>query len=175
MGLSISRDSWILNIFRNNKERNQKTADYLDQIAEEASGVVKVWENVVNSVLTEGIAEAEGNTTWIRLVERPEWTIYSKNIPRSRIEIFYDKVSNVMGKSSRGEMDYMICKIGSMLQKRRLTQEIIEEELQRIKEPRFFDQNNRMTSNISLKDSVALLNREVEALNALAKEFRTKI
>src|SRR5438309_11153517 len=117
MGLSISRDSWILNIFRNNKERNQKTADYLDQIAEEASGVVKLWESVVNVVLADGLAEAEGNATWIRLVERPEWTIYSKNIPRSRIEIFYEKVSNVMGKNSKSEMDYMICRIGTILQK----------------------------------------------------------
>ena len=175
MGLSISRDSWILNIFRSNKERNQKTADYLDQIAEEASGLVKVWESVVNSVLTDGHAEAEGNTTWIRLVERPEWTIYSKNIPRSRIEIFYDKISNVMGKNARSEMDYMICKIGSILQKRKLTKDIIEEELQRIKEPRFFDQTNRVTGTISIKDSISLLNREVEALGLLAKEFRTKI
>jgi len=175
MGLSISSDFWILSLFKNNKERDLKIAEYIDQIAEEATGLAKIWENVVRSVKQSGVAEAESDTVWIRLVERPEWTIYSKSIPRSRLETFYEKVSNILGNSQRGEQDFMICKIGAILQKRKLTKEIIEDELKRIKEARFFDKNNQVRDEIKLDESVTLLNSEVAALNSFAKEFRSKL
>ena len=175
MGLSISSDFWILSLFKNNKERDLKIAEYIDQIAEEAAGLAKIWENVVRSVKENGIAEAESDTVWIRLVERPEWTIYSKSIPRSRLETFYEKVSNILGNSQRGEQDFMICKIGAILQKRKLTKDIIEDDLKRIKEARFFDKNNQVRDEIRLDDSVTLLNSEVVALSSFAKEYRSKL
>jgi len=175
MGLSISSDFWILSLFKNNKERDIKIAEYIDQIADEAAGLAKIWENVVRSISETGIAEAESDTVWIRLVERPEWTIYSKSIPRSRLETFYDKVSNILGNSQRGEQDFVICKIGAILQKRKLTKEIIEEELKRIRDARFFDKNNQIRDEITIKESVSLLNSEVAALSSFAKEFRAKL
>jgi hypothetical protein len=175
MGLSISSDFWILSLFKNNKERDTKIAEYIDQIAEEATALAKIWENVVRSINESGIAEAESDTVWIRLVERPEWTIYSKSIPRSRLETFYDKVSNILGNSQRGEQDFVVCKIGAILQKRKLTKEIIEEELKRIKDARFFDKNNQIRDEITLSESVSLLNSEVAALSSFAKEFRAKL
>jgi hypothetical protein len=175
MGISISPASWILSLPKNNKERDLKIAEYLDQITEEAASLAKIWETVSNTILANGSAEAESNTIWIRLVERPEWTIYSTNIPRSRLEIFYDRVSNLLGKSSRGEMDFFICKIGALLQKRRLTKEIIEEELKRIKEVRFFDKANKIKEDMTIPESITLLNSELAALSIFAKEFRTKI
>lgn len=175
MGISISPASWIHSLPKDNKERDLKIAEYLDQITEEAGSLAKIWESVTRSIMTNGVAEAESNAIWTRLVERPEWTIYSKNIPRSRLEIFYDKVSNLLGKSSRGEMDFFICKIGGILQKRKLTKEIIEEELKRIKEVRFFDKANHTKEDMSLSESLSLLNSEVAALTLFAKEFRAKI
>jgi hypothetical protein len=175
MGISISPDSWLLNLFKNSKERDLKIADYLDQIVEEATNLAKIWENVVRSVQTTGVANAESNTIWIRLVERPEWTIYSKNIPRSRLEIFYDRVSSVLSKNNRGEMDYFICKIGTILQKRKLTKDSVEEDLRRIKDVRYFDKTNHVNGEISLTESINLMNKEVAALSLFAKEFRTKI
>jgi hypothetical protein len=175
MGISISPASWILSLPKNNKERDLKIAEYLDQITEEAHSLAKIWEDVSSSILTTGIAEAQSNAVWIRLVERPEWTIYSKNIPRSRLEIFYDRLSSVLGKSTRGEIDFFICKIGAILQKRKLTKEIIEEELKRIKDVRFFDKTNHMKEDMTIPETLALLNSEVSALSIFAKEFRTKI
>jgi len=175
MGITISPATWILSLPKNNKERDLKIAEYLDQISEEAGSLAKIWETVTRSILTNGFAEAESNAIWIRLVERPEWTIYSKNIPRSRLEIFYDRVSSVLGKSTRGEMDFFICKIGAILQKRKLTKEIIEEELKRIKEVRFFDKANQIKEEMSIPESISLLNSEVAALTIFANEFRTKI
>ena len=174
MGISISPDSWIPGLFKNNKERHVKTADYLDQIAEEAVSLAKIWENVARSIMKDGSAEAEGNTVWIRLVERPEWTIYSKSIPRSRLELFYDRVANILGNNNKGE-DFVICKIGSILQKRKLTKDIIEEELGRLKDARYFDKANQVNREITVQDSITLLNKEVQALCSFAKEFRTKI
>ena len=72
-------------------------------------------------------------------------------------------------------MDFLICKIGLILQRRKLTREIIEEELKRIKEARFFDKNSQIKDEISIQESVSLLNLEVAALNSIAKEFKTKI
>lgn len=175
MGISISPDSWLLNLFKNSKERDLKIADYLDQIVEEANNLAKIWENVIRSVQTIGVANAESNTVWIRLVERPEWTIYSKNIPRSRLEIFYDRVSSVLSKNNRGEMDYFICKIGAILQKRKLTKDSVEEDLRRIKDVRYFDKTHQVNGEISLAESINLMNKEVAALSLFAKEFRTKI
>src|SRR5687767_1401977 len=174
MGISISPDSWMPGLFKNNKERHLKTADYLDQIAEEAISLAKIWENVARSIMQDGSAEAEGNTVWIRLVERPEWTIYSKSIPRSRLELFYDRVANILGNNNKGE-DFVICKVGSILQKRKLTQDIIEEELKRLKDARYFDKANQVNRAITLQESITLLNKEVAALCSFAKEFRTKI
>jgi len=175
MGISISPASWILNLSKNNKEQDLKIAEYLDQIAEEANSLVKIWENIARSIMEHGVADAESNMVWIRLVERPEWTIYSKNIPKSRLELFYDRVSNVLGKSPKGEMDFLICRIGAIIQKRKLTRDIIEDELKRIKEVRFFDKNSQIKGDLSIQESVSLLNSEVETLLTFAKEFRTKV
>ena len=174
MGISISPSSWISNLSKN-KERDLKTADYLDQIAEEANGLANIWENVAVSILSTGIADAKNDTVWIRLVERPEWTIYSKNIPRSRIEIFYEKVSSVLGKNNRSEMDFLICRIGAILQKRKLTREVIEEELKGIKDVRFFDKTSEIKQRITIAESISLLKKEAKALVTLANEYRKKI
>ena len=175
MGISITPASWILNISKNNKERDLKIAEYLDQIAEEANSLAKIWENVTRSILANGTVDAENNSKWIKLVERPEWTIYSKSIPRSRLEIFYDRVSSVLGKSHRSEKDFLICKIGAILQKRKVTREIIEDELKKIKDARLFDKTNQIKDEISIPESIDLLNSEVAALSIFAKEFRTQI
>src|SRR4051812_16986247 len=105
MGISISSDSWFINLFRNSeKEKDPVIAEYINEITEEAVSVSRLWENVARAILSHGVAEAEGNLKWKRLVERPEWTIYSKNIPKSRLEIFYDRMSSVLGKPQKGEL-----------------------------------------------------------------------
>ncbi len=174
MGMSISPDSWILNLLKSSKDRDIKTAEYLDQIAEEAISLAKIWENVCVCIMANGTAMAESNAVWMKFIERPEWTIYSKNIPRSRLEIFYDRISSVLGKSSKSEMEFAICKIGAILQKRKLTIEVIEEELKRIKEAKFFDKNNRLKDELSLQESINLVNKEAAALYSFSKEYKTK-
>ena len=83
-------------------------------------------------------------------------------------------MANILGNNNKGE-DFVICKIGSILQKRKLTQDIIEEELKRLKDARYFDKANQVSRAITLQESITLLNKEVAALCSFAKEFRTKI
>lgn len=175
MGISFGNTSWAPAVSGKSKEEHQKVAEYLDQIVIEAYALARIWENVAGSVLATGIANAETDLIWIRLVERPEWTIYSKSIPKSRLEMFYEKISTVLGKAQKGETDFMICKIGGILQKRNLTRNMIEEDLRRIKNARFFSKQKQVKEEISIAESVILLNSEVLALATFAKEFRTKI
>jgi hypothetical protein len=175
MGISFGSASWTLSLSRKNREHDQKVAEYLDQIAEEALALTRIWENVAVHIMDTGVANAETDIIWIRLVERPEWTIYSKSIPKSRLELFYEKLSSVVGKGQKGETDFLICRIGAILQKRTLTKDIIEEELKRMKEARFFDKQNQVKDEITLAASVSILKAEALALSAIAKEYKTKI
>ena len=175
MQLSISPNFWVFNFLKNAEERDLKIADYLDSTADEATNLARVWENVAETVLATNVADASSNSSWSRLIERPEWTIYSKNIPKSRLEMFFERVSKVMGKGQRGSMDYLICKMGSILQKRRLTKEIIEEEFKLIKSPKFFDKNNRMHEDVNITESISLMNSEAEALTSFSREFRSNL
>jgi hypothetical protein len=175
MQLSISPNFWVFNFLKNAEERDLKIADYLDRTADEATNLAKVWENVAETVLASNVANASDNINWSKLIERPEWTIYSKNIPKSRLEVFFERVSKVMGKGQRGSMDYLICKMGSILQKRRLTKEIIEEEFKLIKSPKFFDRNNRMHEDLNITESISLMNSEADALTTFSREFRSNL
>ena len=175
MELSVSPNLWVFKIFKNAQERDLKIADYLDQTVEEATSVARIWETVAEGILKTGSADADANMSWSRLIERPEWTIYSKNIPKSRLEMFFERITSILSKNQRNGMDYVICKISNILQKRKLSKESVEEELKRIKEARFFNKNNRIKDEISIADSIAMINSEVAAMNAFAKEFRASL
>src|SRR3982750_1603597 len=175
MELSVSPNFWVFKFFKNAKERDLKIADYLDQTVEEASNVARIWETVAESILQTGSAEADANLSWSRLIERPEWTIYSKNIPKSRLEMFFERISSILTKNQRNGMDYVICRIGNILQKRKLSKDVVEEELKRIKEPRFFNRNNRIRDELMLQESVVLIHSEVAAISHFAKQFRSNL
>jgi hypothetical protein len=175
MELSISPNFWVFKFFKNTKERDLKIADYLDLTAEEANNLARIWETVGDAIMADGSADADANISWHRLIERPEWTIYSKSIPKSRLEIFFEHVSSVLTKNQRSGMDFLICKVGAILQKRKLTREIVESELKRIKDVRSFDRANRMHDDVSLKDSIALVNREAAAIGDFAKQYRANL
>jgi hypothetical protein len=175
MQLSISPDFWVFNFLKNAEVRDLKIADYLDRTADEANNLARVWENVAEIVLATNMADVDNNINWSRLVERPEWTIYSKNIPESRLEMFFESVSKVLGKGQRGSRDCLICKMGSILQKKKLTKEIIEGEFKLIKDPRFFDKNNRMHEDLTVAESISLMNSEAKAISDFSKEFRVNL
>jgi hypothetical protein len=175
MEISMRSNYWVSNFIKNSKEKDERFAVYLNQTADEAINLAKIWESVARSILENGSADADSNLYWAKLIERPEWTIYSKNIPKSRLERFIEKVSDFSNKSNKNVMEYAICKIGSILQKRVLTKEMVEEELKRIKDTRFFSKTNYSFTRITITDSIEILNKEAEAINSLWMEYRSSI
>jgi len=175
MRISISSDFWLLGLFKNSKEREVKLAEYVDQIAEEAGSVASIWQRAVESVRSSGVAEADACTTWTKLVERPEWSIYSTTIPRSKLETFHDKVSGMLGGNQKSEQEFFICKIGLILQKKKLTEEIMEEELKKMKGAKFFHKTAVDAGKVTMEESIALMQNEVLAITDFAKEYRSKI
>lgn len=175
MRISISSDFWFLGLFKNSREREDKLAEYVDQIAEDAGNVVNVWQNAVQAVRTSGVADAESCSIWTKLVARPEWSIYSTSIPRSKLETFHDKVSGMLGGSQKSEQEFFICKVGLILQKKKLTEEIIAEELKKMKGAKFFHKTAVDTGKTTIDESIVLMQNEVLAITDFAKEYRSKI
>lgn len=175
MEIYIGYNYWPIDFFKNTKEQHFRFADRLDQTAEEATNLAKIWGEVAQAILNDGAADAENNMFWARLIERPEWTIYSTNIPKTRFEKFSDKIVEVAGKNTWTEMDFAISRIGSILLKKSLTRESVDLELAKIKDVHFFDKANQGARKISLSDSIGVLNREAEAITVSAKEFRANL
>jgi hypothetical protein len=175
MELAISPNFWVYKFLKNTKEKHFKIAEYLDETVEEADNLARVWEAVMEAVQQQGAAEVENNMNWLRLIERPEWTIYSRDIPKSRLELFFERVSTLLIRNQRNAGDFIICKIGAILQKRKLTIDIVECELKRIKDAKFLNKHNRITDEITLRDSILILNSEVAAVRNFAKEFRVSL
>jgi hypothetical protein len=175
MRISISSDFWFLGLFKNSKERDVKLAEYVDQIAEDAKSVANVWQGAVEAVRSSGAAQSESCSIWSRLVDRPEWTIYSTSIPRSKLETFHDKVSGMLGGNQKIEQEFFICKVGLILQKKQLTEEIIIEELKKMKGAKFFHTTAVDTGKTTMEESIALVQNEVQAITDFAKEYRSKI
>jgi hypothetical protein len=172
MELSLKSNYRFSGLLKQSKEKDIEFESYLNQTAEEATHLAKIWENVVKSILKNGSVNAEENLLWSKLVERPEWTIYSKNIPKSRLERFIERISDFSGKSSSEGMDYAICRIGLLLQRKSLSKDMVEEDLKRIKDVRFFDKDNQSGKKITVLDSISILNKEAEAINAIWLEFK---
>jgi hypothetical protein len=175
MRILTSSDFWFLGLFRNSKEREVKLAEYVDQIAEEAGSVTTIWKNAVDAVRASGVAEAGSCSTWTKLVERPEWSIYSTSIPRSKLEAFHDKVSAMLEGDQKSEQQFFICKVGLILQKKKLTEEIIVEELKKMKGAKFFHKTAVDSGKTTMEESITLMQNEVLAIADFAKEYRSKI
>lgn len=172
MELSLKSNYRFSGILKGSKEKDIQFADYLDQIAEEATHLAKVWENVAKSILDNGSDHVEHNILWLKYVERPEWTIYSKNIPKSRLERFIESISDFSSNNNSEGMDYAICRISSLLQRSSLSKNMLEEELKRIKDVRYFGKDNQPKTRITLQDSIKIVNKEAEAINSIRLEFK---
>src|SRR5262245_28511954 len=108
MELLINPDFWANKVFRSPKEKNNKIAESLDGLVNESELLARVWQTVVETALVGGIAEAKNDVNWTRLIERPEWTIYSRDIPKSRIEKYFDHLSETILTSEGNKPNYFV-------------------------------------------------------------------
>jgi hypothetical protein len=175
MGVTIRPDSWILKVFDNKKERNLRVADYLDEIATEATKIAEIWDKILTSLSSEGSLDSESIAILDKLIRKPERQPYMNCMPFSKLEMFYQSASTVFGKAKTGDLEYVIFKISSILQTRKLTVKKVEEELKRIKNAKYFDGSNENKNISQIAESIDLMYKEAAALDVYTKEFRAKI
>jgi hypothetical protein len=175
MELSINPDFWVNKVYRSPKEKNNKIAASLDALANESELLARVWQTVVETVMVDGVAEARNDVNWTRLIERPEWTIYSKDIPKSRIEKYFEHLSEIFSNSDENKTNYFVYHIGTMLQKSTLNVEIIENDLKQIRKKTYFNKLNLSAGEVNIRESVAILNNEVAALRTFSRNFKAQV
>ena len=175
MELAINTEFWANKVYRSPKEKNSKIADCLDSLVNESELLARVWQTVIETVIAGATAEAKNDVNWARLIDRPEWTIYSKDIPKSRIEKYFERVAEIFLNAEGNKANYFVCQIGAILQKNSLSAEIIDNDLIQIRKKSCFNKNNYSVREISIRDSVPMLNNEVAALRSFARNFRIKL
>src|SRR5688572_4829902 len=149
MELLINPDFWANKVYKSPKEKNNKIAASLDGLANESELLARVWQTVVDTVIVDGVAEARNDVNWTRLIERPEWTIYSKDIPKSRIEKYFEHLSEIFSNSDENKTNYFVYHIGTMLQKSTLNVEIIENDLKQIRKKTYFNTLNLSAGEVN--------------------------
>lgn len=175
MGVSIRPDSWIFSWIKNKHERELRIADYLDEIAKEATHLANIWEEVVRSIESKGIANTKELEMWNQLLNFPKRAKKINGMQYSRLDEFYKCASSVLGNKHRDELDFVVFKIGNILKHRKLTRELVESEIIKLKKAKLFNDDTILNDNISLSDSVDIMVSEAGALHVSAKEFRAKI
>jgi hypothetical protein len=172
MELVINPDYWANRVYRSSKEKNNKIAESLDELANESELLARVWQTVIETVIVDGVAEAGNDVNWTRFIERPEWTIYSKDIPKSRIDKYFEHLSEIFFNSEVNKTNYFVFLIGSMLQKSSLSVENIETDLKQIRKKSYFNKLNLSYGEVNIRESVQILNNEVAALRSFSRNFK---
>ncbi len=199
MGLSINPVSLLVHFLARKKEDRERVADFLDSIADDAAELASVWEKVVNDIISGSRISNETNKVSHNLLKgkifpfdmksflnellmeklNPSPLVNPSQLPLqpniaalSRLLEFYSKVSTVMGKSFKHDMESVLFHIGRLLQSRNITKKLIEDKLSSIQNPFFFDNTNSDEDLLELIKSVKVLHKEAAAVAVLAKTFR---
>lgn len=175
MDLAINPDFYGFKFLKNLKEKNNRISEYLEELAEEAENLARIWEEVIETVVEEGHAEAAKNENWLRLVDLPQWSIYSRDVPKSRLDLFNERMYGLLLMNNGSQTECTLGVIGGMLRKKSLSASIIERELNRLKSTNFFNKHIRTTDEISLPQSIIIVNSEVTTIRTLARNFKVSI
>lgn len=170
MGVSIRPDSWILRWFDNKKEQKLRIADYLDDIALEASYIAKIWDNVLTSLSSNGELDLQTKNQLddyrLPLINQAHY---------ARLESFYQRASSVLGSEDKNDLEYILFRISYILKERNITLEKVQKELSEIKKAKYFDNNNEVKNSLSIAESIELMHKEAAALYVFAKSYKAKI
>jgi len=175
MGISINPASVVFKWLDDRRDAQVRKADYLDSIAEVAAELATIWQDVVAKVAfakTVDVRECKGANSM--LVHPPNTTLCNTGTI-SRLEAFYNRVSDILGKENQSDVDPIVFHIASIIQKRYLTKALVEAELLGIEMAGFYSSDNTLDAVQTLEGSVLALHREAAALDIFAKSFRAKI
>lgn len=119
MGVSIRPDSWLFSWIKDKQERKIRIADYLDEIATEATNLANIWEQVVNSIESKGSTSTQEHEVWNQLLSYPKRARITNGMQFSRLDEFYKGASSVLGNNHKEELDYVVFKIRNILKQRK--------------------------------------------------------
>lgn len=168
--IEIDPGSWFFSWLEDKKEKNDAIADYLDEIAREASNLAMIWQGVAEKIMSYESTSIEDDEKWRDLISKPQQFV--NGMVYSRLDELFRTTSGVLGKNHNKTMEPIMFHLGSMLKERHLTKEYVEEALSRIKKATFFDVETKIENIQTIEQSVLTLHKESAALNAYAKSFR---
>ncbi len=156
----------------NKKDKNLRIAEYLDEIAKEATNIADIWEQSVYEISMHYQVDVHNINGGKALISAPP---PMNQRPYSRLESFYFLVTNILNVDHNDKADPIVFHIAKILQERNLAKETVEEQLNKITEIHAFDNSNNINTLKSLSESVGAMHKEAAALHVLAKSFRASI
>jgi hypothetical protein len=175
MGMSENLISALTTYFHSKRESNLRIADYLEEIAKEATDIALIWQQAVekldssHSVDVSKLQGGEGFFEAVELVSRRNAVAYS------RLRSFYKNVSSVVNGRNKSNAEPIVFHIACILLNRDLAKDMVEEQLRGIKSVQSFDGSTSMDSTKSLSKSVQAMHEEAASLHVFAKSFRANI
>jgi hypothetical protein len=152
-----------------------KNTKLLHFISAEVNMLAELWQTVAAMLIENEVADAEDIPAWKAWTERPEWSIYTSDIPKSRIETFLEQFILLPLNGISPSDVFFTCQLASLLKTKRLTKELIEKELKPSKNTRFFHTERQAKSNFTIEESVVLMLGESQVLSAYTKEVSTVV
>ena len=172
MGISINLSNSFFKWIDNKIERNKRIADYLDEIATEATNLASIWQSIVERLNSADQVDVFDVPLGKTLISKKPDSWLCNTRPLSRLEHFYFSVSKVLGDSNRESIDPIVVHIAKITCQRHLTKDLIEKTLSRQHSIIAYDQTNNIESMRELNNSVLAMHKEAAALHVFAKSFR---
>ena len=169
MGLTID-PSKITDLFLQRRSNSrQAVAEYLTKIAEEATALAEIWEDIAQELPDKTVDLREGTiATRLRRYNTPNTG------PFYRLAIFYESLSSAIGgKVDHDFQESFVSRLGHLLYSRNLTLKEYQELVQKDNVPNLFlDASTRPDDFLQLDSLVEALHREAAALHVLAATYR---
>jgi len=175
MGISIRPDKLLLLFFDNKKERKLRIAEYLEEIAQEATNIAEIWDKVLTALSSNSKLDSGSRIKLDKLLGRPEGCRMINGMPVSRLQSFYESASSVLGSENRDDLEYILFRISYILKERGFTVGMVQKELSTIKKAKYFDDKNKTSNTLSIADSIDIMYKEAASLYVFAKEYKANI
>lgn len=172
MTLSLNPINAIKIYTENKRYRKEAAAEYLESVAEEASKLAEIWQEIIKEISHSGIYDVPDYLINNLLMSRIPMC---NSCQYWRLEEHYKQVSSVLGRNYNDELNSIIFHIGSVIEKRNLTKEFVIKELSAIKQAKLFHKENDPSNFNSLHESVDGLHKEAAALHVRAKAFKATL
>jgi hypothetical protein len=157
-----------LSALENNPGKSRKLFHF---ISAEVYMLAELWQTIIASLVENNVADAENIPGWKTCTERPDWSIYTSDVPKSRIETFLEQFTLLQLNNTASTDNFFVYRLAALLKTRKLTKELIEKELKPAANTHFFNTAGHTKNNFTIEVSVLLIQSESLALSAYVNEL----